>query len=47
MTTDPQQVIRWRLIAAVAVIGTCAVLAFLGILSGAEFIQSIGIVWPR
>lgn len=47
MSSDATRIIRWRLIAAVAIAAIAAGLVAHGFLTGAQWVQAIGIVWPR
>lgn len=47
MSTPDPTFVRWRLIAAVAVAAIAAVLVAYGFLTGAQWVTTIGTVWPR
>lgn len=47
MSTPDSTFIRWRLIAAVAIAALAAGLVAYGFLTGAQWVQVIGTVWPR
>lgn len=47
MSTPDPTFLRWRLIAAVSIAAIAAGLVAYGFLTGAQWVQAIGIVWPR
>lgn len=47
MSTPDPTFLRWRLIAAVGIAVIAAALVAYGFLTGAQWVQVIGTVWPR